>query len=150
MRARRRRPYGAEVDAHAHARCRHRRRPRSSPPTAAANPPAGDWTYLRKDHFKHYACKQKGKDGFTIKTATFLNGDDEAIGLGIGAYTTLARGSNKKLIDERTSAAWRNDYVRTTLRGAESSDRLWMQGAYYGPAEPWSDGVAVRRLTRCA
>ena len=40
-----------------------------------------------------------------------------------------------------------NDYVRTTLRGAENSD---MQGAYYGPAAPWSDGFAVRRLTRCA
>ena len=120
------------------------------PTTAAmANPPDGDWTYIRKDHFKHYACKQKGKDGFTVKTATFLNGDTKAIELGIGAYTALARSSNKRLIDERTSTAWRNDYVRTTLRGAEASDRLWMQGAYYGPAEPWSDGFAVRRLTRC-
>lgn len=120
-----------------------------APATAAANPPAGDWTYLRKDHFKHYACKQKGKDGYTIKTATYLNGDDDAIGYGIGAYAALARGSNKKLVAERTSAAWRNEYVRTILRGAENSDRLWVQGAYYGPAEPWSDGVAVRRLTRC-
>ena len=120
------------------------------PTTAAmANPPDGDWTYIRKDHFKHYACKQKGKDGFTVKTATFLNGDAKAIELGIGAYTALARSSNKRLIDERTSTAWRNDYVRTTLRGAEASDRLWMQGAYYGPAEPWSDGFSVRRLTRC-
>ena len=120
-------------------------------PTTAAmgNPPDGDWTYIRKDHFKHYACKQKGKDGFTVKTATFLNGDAKAIELGIGAYTALARSSNKRLIDERTSTAWRNDYVRTTLRGAEASDRLWMQGAYYGPAEPWSDGFSVRRLTRC-
>jgi len=120
------------------------------PTTAAmANPPDGDWTYIRKDHFKHYACKQKGKDGFTVKTATFLNGDAKAIELGIGAYTALARSSNKRLIDERTSTAWRNDYVKTTLRGAEASDRLWMQGAYYGPAEPWSDGFSVRRLTRC-
>ena len=120
------------------------------PTTAAtANPPDGDWTYIRKDHFKHYACKQKGKDGFTVKTATFLNGDAKAIELGIGAYTALARSSNKRLIDERTSTAWRNDYVRTTLRGAEASDRLWMQGAYYGPAAPWSDGFSVRRLTRC-
>jgi hypothetical protein len=119
------------------------------PSAAAADPPAGDWTYVRKDHFKHYACKQDGKDGLTIKTATFLNGDDQAVGLGIGAYTTIARGSNKKLIDSRTSTAWRGGYVRTNLRGAENSDRLWMQGAYYGPAEPWSDGFAVRRLERC-
>jgi hypothetical protein len=120
-----------------------------APATAAAHPPAGDWTYLRKDHFKHYACKQKGKDGYTIKTATYLNGDDDAIGYGIGAYAALARGSNKRLVEERTSAAWRNEYVRLILRGAENSDRLWVQGAYYGPAEPWSDGVTVRRLTRC-
>jgi hypothetical protein len=117
--------------------------------TAMANPPAGDWTYIRKDAFKHYACKKKAKDGFTVKTATFLNGDAKAVGLGIGAYTALARSSNKRLIDERTSTAWRDDYVRTTLRGAENSDRLWMQGAYYGPAEPWSDGFSVRRLARC-
>jgi hypothetical protein len=120
-----------------------------APATAAANPPAGDWTYLRKDHFKHYACKQKGKTGITVKTATFLNGDTKAVELGIGAYATIARGSNKKLIDSRTSDAWRNDYIRTTLRGAESSDRVWVQGAYYGPAEPWSDGVTVRRLANC-
>jgi hypothetical protein len=87
-------------------------------PTAAAlaSPPAGDWTYIRKDHFKHYACKKKSKDGFTVKTATFLNGDAKAIEYGIGAYTALARSSNKRLIDERTSTAWRDDYVRTTLR----------------------------------
>lgn len=122
----------------------------SSAATAVANPPDGDWTYIRKDHFKHYACKKKAKGGgFTIKTATYLNGDTQAIELGIGAYTVLARSSNKRLVDERTSTAWRNDYVRTTLRDAESSDRLWMQGAYYGPAAPWSDGFSVRRLKRC-
>jgi hypothetical protein len=120
-----------------------------APATAAANPPAGDWTYLRKDAFKHYACKQKGKSGWTVKTATYLNGDDQAVGLGIGAYAALARGSNKRLAEERNSTAWRSDYIRMNLRGAESSDRIWVQGAYYGPAEPWSDGVTVRRLTRC-
>jgi len=120
-----------------------------APATAAANPPAGDWTYLRKDHFKHYACKQKGKNGITVKTATYLNGDTKAIEYEIGAYATIARGSNKKLIDSRTSDAWRNEYVRMTLRGAQASDRLWVQGAYYGPAEPWSDGVTVRRLANC-
>lgn len=121
-----------------------------APATAAASPPAGDWTYLRKDAFKHYACKQKGKEGWTVRTATYLNGDTKAIANEIGAYAALARSSNTRLIDERTSTAWRNEYVRTTLRGAEATDRLWVQGAYYGPAEPWSDGFPVRRLTRCA
>ncbi len=119
-------------------------------PSASAQAPGGDWTYVRKDAFKHYACKQDGKDGLTVKTATFLNGDDKAIGYGIGAYTAIARGSNKRLIDTNTSVAWRGDFIRTTLRGADASDRLWMQGAYYGPSEPWSDGFPVRRLTRCA
>jgi hypothetical protein len=117
--------------------------------SALANPPDGDWTSVRKDAFKHYACKKKAKNGFTVKTATFLNGDDKAVELEIGAYTALARSSNKRLIDERTSTAWREGYIRTTLRGADASDRLWMQGAYYGPAAPWSDGFPVRRLTRC-
>lgn len=120
-----------------------------APATAVANPPAGDWTYLRKDAFRHYACKQKGKAGITVKTATFLNGDTKAIEYDIGAYATIARGSNKRLIDQRTSVAWRNDYVRMTLRGAQNTDRVWVQGAYYGPAAPWSDGVTVRRLAGC-
>ena len=37
-----------------------------------------------------------------------------------------------------------------SMRGAENDDRLWVQGAYYGPAEPWSDGRSVQRITRCA
>ena len=36
-----------------------------------------------------------------------------------------------------------------TLRNGRLTDRLWMQGAYYGPADPWSDGFAVKKLVRC-
>ncbi len=37
---------------------------------AAAAPP-GDWTYLRKDAFRHWACKSPGKgDRFQVRTAT--------------------------------------------------------------------------------
>jgi hypothetical protein len=117
---------------------------------AAAQAPDGDWSYIRKDAFKHYACKQKAEGGgWTVKTATYLNGDKVAVKEGIGAYTAIARGSNDDVVAKKTSTAWKGDYVRTTLRGAESSDRLWMQGAYYGPSEPWSDGFTVRRLDRC-
>ena len=119
---------------------------------ALAQPPEGDWTYLRKDHFKHYACKEKGsvKGKWRIRSATFINGNEDAIGYGIGAYAALARGGNKRLAAERTSTNWRDGYIFMSMRGAESSDRLWLQGAYYGPAEPWSDGRSVQRITRCA
>jgi hypothetical protein len=119
---------------------------------ALAQPPAGDWTYLRKDRFKHYACKEKGsaKGKWRIRTSTFINGNEDAIGYGIGAYAALARGGNKKLAAQRDSANWRDGYIFMSMRGAESGDRLWVQGAYYGPAEPWSDGRSVRRITRCA
>lgn len=121
-----------------------------APAAAFAQAPDGDWTYIRKDAFKHYACKQKADGGrWTVKTATYLNHDKIAIDEGIGAYTVIARGSNDGVVTSKSSKAWKDDYVRTTLRGAESSDRLWMQGAYYGPAEPWSDGFTVRRLDRC-
>jgi len=121
-----------------------------APPAASAQAPSGDWTSVRKDAFKHYACRTKEKDGeYTVRTATFDNGDQKAIDAGIGAYTALARGSNKNVVTHRTSTDWSDHYVRTTLRNARLTDRLWMQGAYYGPADPWSDGFGVKKLVRC-
>jgi hypothetical protein len=40
-------------------------------------------------------------------------------------------------------------YACKTLRNVRSSERLRMQGAYSGPAQPWSDGFAVSKLKRC-
>jgi hypothetical protein len=121
-----------------------------APATAAANPPDGDWTLVRKDAYKHYACKSPGKaDTVKLRLATWFNGDDEAVGYGIGLYAAVARGSNKNLIAEKTLTNWENGYIRTTIKGVRTSDRLWMQGAYYGPAEPWSNGRRVTRITRC-
>ncbi len=118
---------------------------------AAANPPPGDWTFVRKDAFKHYACKQRGQGGdWRIKTATWFNNSTAQTKYGIGVYVALARGSNKNLVSTRSPDNWSNGYIRTLLRGAEDSDRLWMQGAYYGPSEPWSDGYSVKKLVRCA
>jgi hypothetical protein len=116
---------------------------------ADANPPPGDWTLVKRDQYRHYACKVKAKGGWRIRTATWHNNSD-ARADGIGVYVALARGSNRNLVAERESRNWEGGYIRTLLRGAEESDRLWMQGAYYGPAEPWSEGVPVRRLVRCA
>jgi hypothetical protein len=120
---------------------------------AAANPPAGDWTFLRKDAFRHYACKVKERPkaggAWRIRTATFINGRDDARRHGIGAYAALARGGNRNLAATRTSTRWEGAYIRMALPGARDSDRLWLQGAYYGPVEPWSDGVRVANITRC-
>lgn len=118
---------------------------------AVAGPPKGDWTFLRKDAFLHYACKAKdGRNGkWQIRTATWINGNHDAIEHGIGAYAALARGSNRNLVAERSQTNWNGGYIRMRVSGARQTDRLWMQGAYYGPAEPWSDGYRVARITRC-
>jgi hypothetical protein len=114
---------------------------------AAAAPP-GDWTYLRKDAYRHWACKSPGKgDRFQVRTATL--GTADGIAQGIGIWAVVTRGGNKATVSERESTAWSGGWIFTTLRGARASDRVWVQGAYYGPTEPWSDGVRVERLTRC-
>jgi hypothetical protein len=117
---------------------------------AAANPPDGNWTFVRKDAFKHYACKAKAaKDGrWKVKTATWFNGGD-APERDIGVYATIAKGSNRDLGATRDTKNWNDGYILMVLRGVEESDRLWIQGSYYGPAHPWSDGFRVERLTRC-
>ena len=115
---------------------------------AGAQAPPGDWTLVRQDGYRHYACKVKAKDDWRIKTATRYN--NKRLESDIGVYAALARGSNRNVVAERTSNNRENGYIRTLLRGAELSDRLWMQAAAYGPAEPWSDGFPVRKLVRCA
>ncbi len=115
---------------------------------AGAQAPPGDWTLVNSDGYRHYACKVKAKDDWRIKTATRFN--NKRMESDIGVYAALARGSNRNLVAERTSNNRENGYIRTLLRGAELSDRLWMQAAAYGPAEPWSDGFPVRRIVRCA
>jgi hypothetical protein len=114
---------------------------------AGAYPPPGDWTLVNKDQYRHYACKQKLRaGGWGLKTATRLAKGPREIGI----YLALARGSNRNLAAERSSNDRENGYIRTFVRGARQSDRLWMQAAAYGPAAPWTDGFAVRRITRCS
>ena len=122
----------------------------AAPAVAGAKPPPGDWTLVHKDSFKHYACKSPGKgDTVKLRLATWFNGDDEAVGYGIGLYAAVARGSNGNVVAERSLADWSGGYVRTAIKGVRTSDRLWMQGSYYGPPEPWSNGKRVTRITRC-
>ena len=118
---------------------------------ALAGPPPGDWTFVHRDAFRHYACKTRGSDPdrWRIRTASWVNGHQDAVDQGIGVYAALARGGNESIARQRTSVDWEDGYIRMQLRGALASDRLWLQGAYYGPTKPWSDGMSVRRLTRC-
>jgi hypothetical protein len=122
-----------------------------APASALAGPPPGDWTYIRKDAFRHYACKQPGKGGtFRVRAASWVNGSQDAVDQGIGQYAAIARDSNRNLVSKRTSDDWAGGYIQTVLKNARADDRVWIQGAYYGPTEPWSDGFRVGRLTRCA
>src|SRR4051812_44216601 len=91
--------------------------------SAAARPPAGDWTFLRKDAFRHYACKVADRSqggAWRVRTATFINGRDDARQHRIGAYAALARGNDRTIVTSRDDARWRNGYIQLTLRGARS------------------------------
>lgn len=113
---------------------------------ALAAPPPGDWTLIRKDRLSHYACKAGTSVKGVWRVRTASTGKDRDLGV----YSAIARGSNDNVVSQRSDENWQGGYLRTTLPGARSSDRLWVQGAYYGPAEPWSDGFRVSRIKRCA
>lgn len=117
---------------------------------ASADPP-GNWTAIKRDAFRHWACKQPRKgDRLQVRTASSSNGDANAVRQGIGIWAVVTRGGNKAYVSQRNSENWDGGWIFTTLRGAREDDRVWMQGAYYGPTEPWSDGYRVGRLARCA
>jgi hypothetical protein len=121
-------------------------------PAQAAPPPYGDWTYIRADGYVHYACKLHGKvrGRWVIRTATFLNGNTrDAFVDDVPVWAAVVRGSNRNVVDQRKSRAWRGGFVHMALRGAVNSDRLWIQSAGYGPVRPWRDGFRVARITRC-
>jgi hypothetical protein len=118
---------------------------------AVAGPPGEDdnWTYLHSDPYKHWACKQKQANGDRWKVKTATLGRKDGIQEGIGVYAVIARGSNDNRVRERTSKDWNDSWIYLSFRGVEASDRLWIQAAAYGPAEPWSDGRRVGGLKRC-
>lgn len=123
-----------------------------APGVAHADPP-GDWSTLRSDDFDHYACRERHRtDGpwwvRTVSEQTPKSRDAERHGIGI--WSVLTRGGDRNEVTSRTTKNWRGGRIRTTLRRARSTDRLWVQGAYYGPTRPWRDGRQVGRLPRCA
>ena len=120
-------------------------------PTALAQAPKGDWTYVRKDPFRHYACRDKVKGEWIVRTATpWGDKRDDVIKYDFETYASLARGSDENVADEANSKSWNGGYARTVLRDARLTDRLWVQIAAYGPPAPWTNGFTVRRLDRCS
>lgn len=117
--------------------------------TASAQSPPGTWTQMRTDAFQHYACKARQGGRLVVRTATWFNGDSKAVGYGIGAYAAAARGSNGNVVASQDSTAWRGGYIKLQLAGVRQTDRIWMQGSYYGPPAPWSKGVPVSRIIAC-
>ena len=119
--------------------------------TATAKPPPNaDWTYLRKDAYVHYACKTwDARRGLQVRTATWWNGNRSGLRHKIGAYAAAARSSNRRLARSSDSNQWKRGYLRMRLVKLRRTDRIWVQGSYYGPPAPWSDGVKVQRIRAC-
>ena len=125
------------------------------PPSAASAQAPGDadyWSYIRKDAFKHYACRTKEKDGdYTVRTASFDNGNAGRGRPGIGVYTAIARGSEQERRDppdaRRRGAAHyaRDDAAQHALRPTGSGCRAPTTAR----SDPWSDGFTVNKLVRC-
>ena len=115
---------------------------------AAAAPP-GNWTFLRSDPYKHYACKYKTTSDERWRVRTASKGRRDGIEAGIGVYAAIARGSNRNVVREKTSTNWQGGWIYLSFRGLRGTDRLWIQAAAYGPAAPWSDGDRIGRLARC-
>ncbi|WP_320672455.1 hypothetical protein [Patulibacter defluvii] len=119
----------------------------AAPAAAQADGP----TRVRSDAFRHYACKERHRsDGpWWVRTTTQIGTSTDAEKHEIGVYAAIARGADDRIPVRRTATRWRGGEIRLTLRDVRSGDRLWIQGSYYGPAKPWSDGFPVSRLRRC-
>jgi hypothetical protein len=114
---------------------------------AAAAPP-GNWSFLRSDGYRHYACKFKTPNSDSWKVDTYSKAGKSAQKHGIGVYAAVARGSNGNLVRERTADPVA-DTMRLTFKRLRASDRLWIQAAAYGPARPWSKGDSIIGLRTC-
>lgn len=119
----------------------------TAPAAAQADAP----TRVRSDAFRHYACKERHRaDGpWWVRTLSQIGDNPSAEKYDIGVYAAITRGGNDRIVVRRTASRWRNGEIRLTLRDVRGDDRLWIQGAYYGPADPWSDGFRVSRLRLC-
>lgn len=116
--------------------------------------PPGHWTLVRQDAFIHYACKvpMSGAFGpvYRIHTRTWYNGERWAMDSGMGVSVVTTRFSDSNIIDVTTSHGWLYGYSGSEVwASAYYSDRLWIQGAYYGPSAPWTHGKPVKDLVNC-
>ena len=119
-------------------------------PTALAQAPKGDWTYVRKDPFRHYACRDRVKGEWIVRTATSW-GDkrDDVIKNEFQTYASLARGSDENVADEANSKSWNGGYARRCCATRGYRPAVGPVAAY-GPPAPWTNGYTVRRLDLCS
>jgi hypothetical protein len=120
---------------------------------SAAAPPGGNWTFVRQDAYVHYACKipMSGAYGpvYRIKTASWYNGSSGPQ-QGIGVTVIVTRYSDTAIVDQVTNPSWLYGYNGNQVwASAWYPDRVWIQGAYYGPPRPWTDGFPVASLVNC-
>ncbi len=123
--------------------------------SAAARPPAGDWTFLRKDDLpattpaRSPTAPRRAPGGCARHKASSTAATTRA-STEIGIYAALARGGNRAIVASGSTTTGAAPTIRMTLRGARNDDRLWVQGSYCGPSQPWSDSKRVDALGCCA
>lgn len=126
-----------------------------APSASADTRPPGSWTQVRSDVYVHYACKTWVPNAtfgalYRVKTLTNFNGDYRAM-QSFGTYAAVARGSNANVVAQVSNNGWYYGWNGNELwASALLGDRLWIQGAYYGPARPWTDGYPVAALANCS
>ena len=95
------------------------------------------WSYVRSDAFSHYACKTAVSSPYgplwKIKTLS-IDYNNSGSQQGIGVYANVNR--NGQIVNSATSSSWWNGMVVTDSMYASQlfDDRVYIQGAYYGPA----------------
>lgn len=114
--------------------------------------PGGNWTFVRGDAYLHYACKEPIPSSpygalYRVHTATWHNDAWTEPGV----WAVITRNRNDNVIHDVNQTGWLYGFAGThsLLASAILPDRLWIQGSYYGPVQPWNGGTPVASLATC-
>jgi len=119
---------------------------------AAAGPPDGQWTKVHEDMFEHYACKEKVSGSpygplWLVRTMTWVNGQEE---YAAGIYAAIVRQPGTRIVNQINKDRWFYGWIGTdSLYGSMfRDDRIYIQGAYYGPPD-YGRAIRVGSLRTC-
>ena len=112
---------------------------------AAARPPGGDWTLVRKDSYVHYACKRDRGDDFVVKTAAWFNGKGQMI-KEYPAWANLASGPRSR-IRSKFTRSWVEGFAVPEVQGRQRERPAVAAGR--APASAPSSRGAGSRASRC-